>query len=46
MNYKLTTSSNMILRLTDVAFIPTDPGSADYQAYMAWLVAGNTPQPA
>jgi hypothetical protein len=26
--------------------IPTDPTNTDYQAYLAWLEAGNTPEPA
>jgi hypothetical protein len=31
----------------DVAIgIPFDPDNTDYQAYLKWLEAGNTPQPA
>ena len=26
--------------------IPPDPANKDYQAYLAWLEAGNTPEPA
>jgi hypothetical protein len=26
--------------------IPPDAGNTDYQAYLAWLEAGNTPEPA
>ena len=45
MTYQLTTSTT-ILRLTDNAFIPPDPANTDYAAYLAWLEAGNTPDPA
>ena len=43
--YQLT-GGNMILRLVDGAFIPPDPANTDFQAYLAWLEAGNTPEPA
>ena len=45
MTYQLTTYS-CILRLADNAFIPPDPANTDYAAYLAWLEAGNTPDPA
>jgi len=34
--------SDMIQRLDDQAFISSDPGNKDWQAYQAWLAAGNT----
>ena len=45
MTYQLT-ASDLILRTTDGAFIPPDPANTDYQAYLAWVEAGNTPEPA
>jgi hypothetical protein len=45
MTYQLTTS-NMIVRLADNAFIPPDPANTDYAAYQQWLSEGNTPLPA
>ena len=35
-----------IIRLIDMASIPFDPANTDYQAYLKWLEAGNTPLPA
>jgi len=37
---------NMIRRLSDGAQIPFDPDNTDYQKYLKWLEAGNTPTPA
>lgn len=36
---------DIIQRMTDGAFIPTDPGNADYQAVLAWVAQGNTVDP-
>ena len=38
--------ANCVMRLLDNAFIPFDPANTDYQAYLAWLEAGNVPTPA
>jgi hypothetical protein len=35
-----------VLRIADNAFIPFDPDNTDYQAYLKWVEAGNTPQAA
>lgn len=42
--YKLTNSTN-ILR-SDGASIPADLANVDYAAYLAWVDAGNVPEPA
>ena len=33
-----------IKRLEDNAFIPLAPDNTDYQAYLAWVAEGNTPE--
>ena len=42
----ITNQTNSVKRLTDSAFIPFDNANVDYQKYLAWLEAGNTPTPA
>ena len=41
--YQLTTTSS-IFRIADSTWIPADPANTDYQAYLAWLAEGNTPE--
>ena len=40
------TEANIVICISDNAFIPFDPANTDYQQYLAWLAAGNTPLPA
>lgn len=40
------TDYNVIIRLTDNAFIPICIGNTDYDAYVLWLEDGNVPEPA
>ena len=36
--------TDCIKRKEDNAFIPFDNGNVDYQEYLAWVAAGNTPE--
>jgi len=38
--------SDQVRRISDGAWIPFDPYNTDYQDYLVWLDAGNTPQDA
>ncbi len=44
--YQLIQDSTSIKRIADGALIPADPANTDYAAYLAWVDAGNTPEPA
>jgi hypothetical protein len=46
MTYQLIATTDCILRIADNAFIPPDPANTDYAAYLEWVKAGNTPEPA
>jgi hypothetical protein len=35
-----------VLLIEQRTSIPFDPANTDYQAYLRWLEAGNTPEPA
>jgi len=43
-NY-LTQEVNTVKRLSDNATIPFAEANTDYQAYLAWVAEGNTPDP-
>jgi len=47
--YKLTKTlhgDEYVQRTTDGACIPFDPANTDYQEYLKWVEAGNTPEAA
>jgi len=35
-----------IIKTSDNTYIPFDPANTDYQEYLKWVAAGNTPEPA
>jgi hypothetical protein len=44
--YKLSRNNQLIIRIVDNAWIPTDPANTDYQEYLKWVAKGNTPEAA
>lgn len=44
--YTYALSSTGLVQRSDGAFIPADPANTDYQSYLSWVGAGNTPTPA
>jgi hypothetical protein len=44
-NYKLT-KNEIVVRLSDNAYIPFDQANVDFQQYQKWLSEGNQPIPA
>lgn len=45
-NNALAANAQATIREADSATIPPDPRNSDFQAYLAWLAAGNAPDPA
>jgi len=45
-NHPIFGASNTVIRLSDGASIPFDPANTDYQEYLKWIEAGNTPEAA
>jgi hypothetical protein len=43
--YRLTFGGS-VQQKSDGAFIPVDPANVDYRGYLAWIAAGNNPDPA
>ncbi|NMU89276.1 hypothetical protein HGQ98_05200 [Achromobacter ruhlandii] len=44
--YQLVDDLPVVKRLSDGYFVPINPVNPDYQVYLSWLDAGNTPAPA
>ena len=45
LNY-YTNQQDTVIRDSDKAHIPFDESNSDYQEYLKWVAAGNTPTPA
>jgi hypothetical protein len=45
MTYQLT-ATDCVLHVEAGMWIPPDPANTDYAAYLEWVAAGNTPDPA
>lgn len=45
-NNPYTNEAVSVVRMADKTCIPFDQANTDYQQYLAWLDAGNTPEPA
>jgi hypothetical protein len=41
-----TKQQDLIIKLSDNAFIPFDPQNSNYIAYLKWIEEGNVPTPA
>lgn len=41
-----TIRNDVIIRISDNAYIPFSQGNTDYQAYLKWLEEGGVPLPA
>lgn len=40
------TNKTAVINVESGVFIPADPANVDYQQFLAWVKAGNTPEPA
>lgn len=43
-NHPATNNVGAVKRLSDNAYIPLDPANTDYQAFLAWVAEGGTPE--